>query len=293
MKCWFVGFCSGMVLCCGHAANNSLLTAQKFPKTFDDLSFVSKIQVLAQGYEPWESEYDDAGNCISGCAYQSLTLDEELMNIEKSTQRAMKELRDSGYLPVAQPTVTGTSNVQFFPVTDVKVQENAYVNNKVLTPKYDVPVTVNPIVNSVRCSPNNPKIQSGQVVPRGEPVANDARISSPFGKRVHPTTGKVHVHHGVDLAVPMGTDVFSPAQGVVASVTNDSTCGNGLRISHSMGYETKYCHLDKVLVSKGDSVGAGCLVAKSGNSGRSTGPHLHYAIMKDGEPINPSELIGR
>lgn len=74
------------------AASKSLITAQAFPETFNDLSFVDRVQVLADGYEVWESVFDSSGRCISGCAYQSITLQEELEKMEISTQAANQHL---------------------------------------------------------------------------------------------------------------------------------------------------------------------------------------------------------
>lgn len=130
-------------------------------------------------------------------------------------------------------------------------------------------------------------------IPLSEPVMGQPRISSPFGERVHPVTKKPDLHKAVDFAVPVGTTVYAPADGTVTGVWRDVSCGQGLKISHSMGYETVYCHLQSVSVSQGDFVPHKSVIAISGNTGRTSGPHLHYGIKKDGKYINPSELIGR
>lgn len=130
-------------------------------------------------------------------------------------------------------------------------------------------------------------------IPLSEPVLGAPRISSSFGERIHPVTGKRDLHKGVDYAVPSGTQIYAPADGTVTSVWRDNSCGNGLKITHGMGYETVYCHLQSVSVVQGDNVSKNSVVAVSGNTGRSTGAHLHYGIKKDGKYINPSELTGR
>lgn len=73
-------------------ATNSFLTAQSFPKTFQDLSFVQRVQVIQEGYEPWESEYDSSGKCISGCAYSGITIEDEMDNLNRQTQYANQNL---------------------------------------------------------------------------------------------------------------------------------------------------------------------------------------------------------
>jgi murein DD-endopeptidase MepM/ murein hydrolase activator NlpD len=130
-------------------------------------------------------------------------------------------------------------------------------------------------------------------IPLMEPVRGKPRISSRFGPRIHPISKKRSLHKGIDLAVPTGTQIYAPADGTVVNIWYDKTCGNGLKIAHGMGYETVYCHLQSVNVTNGAKVQKNSVVALSGNTGGSTGPHLHYAIKKDGKFINPSDLIGR
>ncbi len=153
-------------------------------------------------------------------------------------------------------------------------------------------------VSGRTCRPEQPEIPVHQVVPFGEPLLGRPRISSTFNyNRLHPVDGVVKAHNGYDFATPENSSVFSPADGVVEAVFSNSSCGNGLRIKHGDRYTTGYCHLNKVLVKQGDKVEAGCEVAKSGNTGKSTGPHLHYVIKHyvDGQwvPVHPYDFIGR
>ena len=286
-------------------AAKSFLKAQSFPTVFNDASFSTRMQVLAQGYEPWETEYDSSGRCISGCAYSTMDIDEDLRQMQQQTQHAVTELQQLGYLPT-QPVQTQpvqTQPVQVQPVIP-PVQTQPVHTQPVQTPPVQVqpvtpPVQTPPVVTPpaqtqpIRCNPHQSAIPADQDVPLGEPVTGRPPITSPFGRRTHPVTGNQQNHSGVDLGVPRGTNVFSPASGKVVSVWTDSTCGNGIKISHSRGYETVYCHLDKQIVRSGERVQAGCLIGKSGNTGRSTGPHLHYAIKKDGTYIDPEKLMRR
>lgn len=102
----------------------------------------------------------------------------------------------------------------------------------------------------------------------------NGRITSKFGTRKHPISGAQKFHNGLDIAVPIGTDVISPLDGTVKSKYFNSVGGNQLVISHET-YQTGYAHLDSSLVNVGDKVKQGQIVAKSGNTGGSTGPHLH------------------
>lgn len=117
-----------------------------------------------------------------------------------------------------------------------------------------------------------------------------ARISSHFGFRVHPVLGFVKMHKGVDFAVPMGTPVFAAGSGVVLNANFTPSGGNMLILKHDKGYETKYLHLQSFApgVAVGATVTQGQRVALSGNGGElSTGPHLHYELHLNGEPIDP------
>lgn len=263
-------------------AAKSLLTVQNYPKTFDDLSFVNRMAVLADGYIPWEGEYDNNGRCIKGCAFKGMTIEDELKRAEQNTQQAVTQLQESGHLPVVEPTNQ---------VTQSSGQVTAWRPTVTYNPDASEQQQQEEIVQVAPVS--GPAVQAGQSVPVGWPIANKVRITSPFGERIHPITKKRQVHRGVDLATPTGTSVLSPANGYVLKLRSDSICGNGLEIRHSDGFDTVYCHLSQFLVSEGETVADGDVVAKTGNTGRSTGPHLHYAVKYNGEYINPEPLMSR
>ncbi len=112
--------------------------------------------------------------------------------------------------------------------------------------------------------------------------------TSEWGYRRDPITGKEEVKHsGVDLRAGIGTPVYAPSEGVVRSAGWMKGYGRIVIIDHENGYSTRFAHLDEYLVGAGDRVVRGELIAKSGNSGRSTGPHLHYEIRRDEVAIDP------
>ncbi len=124
-------------------------------------------------------------------------------------------------------------------------------------------------------------------LPSGPPVRN-ARISSGYGKRVHPVTGKTTTHRGIDYAVNTGTPVYAPADGVVESVRpSNKGSGNFLRLQHSCGFSSSYSHLKSFKVKSGEFVRKGAVIAYSGNSGLSSGPHLHYEVRFVGRALDP------
>ena len=112
-------------------------------------------------------------------------------------------------------------------------------------------------------------------------------ISSYYGYRKNPNTGAEELHRGVDIAVPTGTDVYAAHDGTVTEAAFDAYYGNYVVITDSKGYTTKYAHMDSVTVSAGQSVTKGDPIGKSGNTGSSTGSHLHIECLYDGEYYNP------
>ncbi len=119
------------------------------------------------------------------------------------------------------------------------------------------------------------------------PVPEHTRISSPFGYRISPVLGVRKLHTGVDLAVREGSEVRAVADGTVRRASEDGVNGRVLIIDHGQGVTTAYCHNSELLVARGQRVGRGELIARSGNTGRSTGPHLHYQLALSAQPVDP------
>ncbi|MGB0783549.1 MAG: M23 family metallopeptidase [Marinomonas sp.] len=128
-------------------------------------------------------------------------------------------------------------------------------------------------------------------IPSGPPVKN-ARTSSGYGQRQHPVTGNMKFHRGQDFAVNTGTPIYAPADGTV-EVTRPSNQGSGnfLKLLHGYGFSSSYSHLSKFAVNKGDFVKMGDLIGYSGNSGLTSGPHLHYEIRFIGRALDPKPFI--
>ncbi|WP_019000967.1 peptidoglycan DD-metalloendopeptidase family protein [Succinimonas amylolytica] len=119
------------------------------------------------------------------------------------------------------------------------------------------------------------------------PIAGQIRITSQFNPhRRHPVTGKIRPHNGTDFGVPVGTPVYAPADGVVERCTYQNAAGYYIVIKHQGAYSTVYMHLSKILVKPGQTVKANQRIALSGNTGRSTGPHLHYELRINNVPVN-------
>lgn len=125
------------------------------------------------------------------------------------------------------------------------------------------------------------------------PIAGALNVSSGFSlARRNPVTGKVQPHQGIDIPVPVGTSVRAPASGIVAEKGQDSSRGKFIVLDHGKGTKTQFYHLsDNDLVKAGELVNAGDLIGKSGNTGRSTGPHLHFGVTQNDRPVDPRKAL--
>ena len=244
LLCIFIGnFCTGS-LCA-----ESLLTAQSFPKTFEDLSFTSRIEVLREGYEPYDVEYDDNGVCISGCAYRGITIKEDMVAVDEATEEMAELIANEEDEAQSQGLLTGPVNI----ATD-------WCRNGLsseLPLRYPVDMT-----------------------------NYQYKIYSDFGLRKSGPNGGNYLHGGLDISTPKGTPVYATADGVVTDVKNETEPGGAglyINIRHKNGLITQYLHLGQSLVHEGDTVHACDKIALSGNSGISKegkpyGAHLDYRV---------------
>jgi murein DD-endopeptidase MepM/ murein hydrolase activator NlpD len=115
--------------------------------------------------------------------------------------------------------------------------------------------------------------------------------SSGFGYRISPFTGLREFHKGLDIAGRKGTKIIATADGVVTFIGRNGSYGNMMKIDHGHGMITRYGHIQKALKKRGEAVKRGDVIALMGNTGRSTGPHLHYEVFLNGLPVNPQKYI--
>ncbi|MCB9766258.1 MAG: M23 family metallopeptidase [Alphaproteobacteria bacterium] len=131
---------------------------------------------------------------------------------------------------------------------------------------------------------------AGAVLSLAWPIAGEHRISSPYGYRHHPVLNKRKFHNGVDMAVPVGTPVLSAQRGTVSVAKEDDLNGRYVVIDHGYGVRSSYCHLSEHSIEKGDVVERAQQIGLSGNTGRSTGPHLHFTLRVGGETVDPEKF---
>ena len=119
----------------------------------------------------------------------------------------------------------------------------------------------------------------------------NAEVTNPYGWQEHPVTKQKSLHSGVDLAADYGTNVLAVADGTVLDCSYDAAYGYILTLEHENGVQTQYAHLSEFLVKPGDTVQQGQIIAKTGDSGWTTGPHLHLGVLIDGEAVDPLETL--
>ena len=128
-----------------------------------------------------------------------------------------------------------------------------------------------------------------EILPLGKPV--NSRVTSSYGTRNDPFTGKPKKHRGIDFAGKIGTELMAVAPGRVVSAGERVGYGKTVEIDHGLGFTPLYAHLSQMLVSRGDWARPGTVIGLAGSSGRSTGPHLHYEIRYKGAPFDPTKFV--
>jgi len=135
----------------------------------------------------------------------------------------------------------------------------------------------------------NDQVSLSRATPKGWPTKG--WLTSYFGMRKSPFTGRRVMHEGLDIAANIGTPVFATADGVVARTSYSSGYGKMVVLDHGYGYRTIFGHNSKILVKSGQQIKRGDIIAKVGNTGRSTGSHLHYELRLNGVPIDPRKTL--
>jgi murein DD-endopeptidase MepM/ murein hydrolase activator NlpD len=129
------------------------------------------------------------------------------------------------------------------------------------------------------------------ILPVRSPLIGEAEVSSPFGYRPDPFLGRPALHPGVDLVQDYGAEIHATAAGRVVHAGPMGGYGEMVEIDHGNGLATRYGHMSEILVEEGQEVKAGAVLGRLGSTGRSTGPHLHYEVRVDGEPVDPERFL--
>lgn len=259
-----------LLLCPSVAFADSLLTAQSFPKTFNDLSFSDRVNVLTDGYLPFETVFDSSGNCVSGCPYTGITLAE----VKAVTGAAERAAEQDLQIQKQNNQIQRHNNA-------VQEQDNRpQAHNNTVSEQNNM---------AIEHTYNNPSVDS--FVPTGLPLRGTNTITSCYKIRWN------RPHNGIDV---IGNQtIYAVGSGNVVKIVNNCTVGNSkcgggygnyVEIKHNDTYTTKYAHLSNVNVKVGDRVTTNTQIGIMGNTGHSTGKHLHFEILRSGIQINPRKI---
>ncbi|MBD5401066.1 M23 family metallopeptidase [bacterium] len=291
-------FCVILTAIGGTAVAESFLEPASFPKTINDVSFIDRLISLADGYDDFESMFDENGVCISGCAYKGIKLENMIEASERATREAAAKLELYKQRHPEEFAEDQPSPPQSSPPEQQQTLPETPPNPPVTPPQTSQPPAQN--VSEYSCPTN----QWSQYIPQGReivdhaPIDTDLIVTSDIGERS--VSGGSSWHQGIDLRATDGTPLYMPANGIVKAVTGgpSSSAGYYIWVYHpTEDIYTRYMHLSAQLVKTGDKIQAGCLFAKSGHSGRNKKggaypPHLHYEIKKTmtnnrGDVIDP------
>jgi murein DD-endopeptidase MepM/ murein hydrolase activator NlpD len=223
-------------------------------------------------------------------------IEQEVLSIEKDDKdlRVFVDLDDPGD-EARQLGRGGLSEVTYsiYATSENELLQNAQRISQLLD---NLDVRMNSVENSRGeiLSKYNENDDKWRRIPSIRPVEG-GRLSAQFGWRIHPLTGKQQYHEGLDIAAPRGTPIYAPADGTVESVIRkyrpNQSYGRQIVIDHGNGIKTRYAHLKNVNVHEGEKVTRFTPIGTVGDTGRSTGPHLHYEVLTNDVPKNPYEYI--
>lgn len=196
---------------------------------------------------------------------------DELENIVKHTGLNLKELKKSYSQHKIKRGASPSEGGPYIAANNIMLIPRA----KEMFSSLDDLAMINQIVNNL---------------PLSSPIKN-ADEQSNFGHRIDPFNGHLAFHSGLDLAGPAGSKIYSTADGKVVSAGHNGAYGNAVDIDHGFSVVTRYAHMSRLFVNKGQTVKKGDVIGIQGSSGRSTGPHLHYEVRYHDQPMNPKNFL--
>ena len=242
---------------------------------------------------------------VSGIGFfmKSLALEEQLASLEANTQfTELHSLRMSNEWLKNRVAVLQEEKAVLLDTAVADLNKKSMVIESILNSVgVDIKVQVSnensggPFTSSVGATRDELVLRTDQYldtiqnVPLGPPVPGV--LTSRFGRRSDPLNGKSAYHQGVDIRGRAGSDVKATANGIVKKQSYDKGHGRHIVVDHGNGFLTKYAHLKKSLVQKGETVERGQVIGLVGSSGRSTGPHVHYEIHYDDKILNPTRFV--
>ncbi|MBU9722084.1 MULTISPECIES: M23 family metallopeptidase [Bacillaceae] len=233
-----------------------------------------------------EKEVEKANIEIQQASQENQTLQEEILNVQqtieefKEFEKHLNDLELELEVPSDLNNSEGSGGLAFPHAYD-EVQD---ISTQLLQMQEELPELISAFENSIN------RLQEYERELRKIPTimpTKEGRISSNFGNRIDPFTRSSSFHSGIDIAAPLNTPIFATADGKVTQAGWDNNYGQRIVIRHSDTYETLYAHLNRIDVKVGDWIEKGDQIGGMGTTGRSTGVHLHYEIIRNGDHVNP------
>ena len=208
-----------------------------------------------------------------------------------AAERSGKGLILMSLLILPVPLLSGvahTPEIAIPPGTYEAINETAHLS-RILASLREIRHTVERSAAQTRTTLTSLELGTATALPVGLPVLGT--VSSGFGLRLDPFFGFPEFHKGIDLAAPRGTLVSAAADGDVIWAGWEGDYGKSIILGHLGGHSTRYAHLDRILVRRGDRVHRGAVIGTIGETGRATGTHLHYEVLRDGKRTNPRAYV--
>lgn len=210
----------------------------------------------------------------------------EMLKVMLSDTSFTKDRTLSTYMTVLIPEIASTMAQREVGIGKFLVESSNFLNSI----SNDSKIELKP--SQVEKAEEGITLKDGKLtVPKSLPLPVRGTITSNFGFRIDPIDGKRRHHNGIDIAVPEGTEIRPVTNGRVIYSGYSKGYGNCVVIEHEDGVQTLYAHNTKNLVKTGELVTSETVIALSGSTGRTTGPHLHFEIRKNGKPVNPHALL--
>ena len=221
-------------------------------------------------------------------ATKTRTLQEQMASLEKRDNEVYRSIFEANPLSDSARTKAIEKKKEIAKINKIKDDELGFEIAKTLNNitariayQFESYTAIEKLINN-----QETKIAS---IPAIQPISNKQlnRIASGFGYRIHPIYGIAKMHSGLDFTAPQGTPIYATGDGVVTTAGVGTGTGNHVVINHGYGYETEYMHMVRIKARAGQRVKRGEVIGWVGNTGASTGPHLHYEVHINGNPVDP------
>ncbi|MFV0436233.1 MAG: M23 family metallopeptidase [Desulfopila sp.] len=258
------------------------------------LSQFAKSRAYAQKVAALEDELNDSHQHIARLQYDSSSehdrLRQQIANLKRKNINQLAEFTEERDQLLSTAVNELNQRSELFDAMMAKIGVKIKPGTSKNTPNSGGPfIALQPGIQGELLDRADNVLETIKAIPLGRPATG--KITSRFGPRRDPINSKRGYHEGIDVKGNTGDDIYATGAGVVTRACRNGSYGNYVEIDHKNGYKTAFAHLEKYLVAVGDKVKRGQLIGYLGNTGRSTGPHLHYEVLYRGKPVNPLKYL--